>query len=234
MSDMWLPPGVGGGIASQGPATDSHNDPVIDPTKNVLQLVDAAVTRINDLMDLTRYYNVEIRRLESEHVKELRILEAQRIDAIRAVDVAASQQATKDAEVRASALAKQVSDAAEQQRNQVAAAAQAAATSLAAALVPIQERLAELTRLQYEQQGQKAQVIETRAADADFAPLISAVAALERTKATAEGQTIQTHEVQKSRASTAVWVAIGVSIFAFGFTTVLTIIGLIMLYVTKK
>jgi hypothetical protein len=148
---------------SSGPATDQSGNPVIDPTKNVLDLVEAAVARINDLMALVASHDTEIRNLERAHAKELRQLEAERINAIRAVDVAASQQQQKDAEVRASALAKQVSDAAEQQRGQVAAAATAAATSLAAALVPIQERLAELTRLQYEQQGQKQQVVEGRA-----------------------------------------------------------------------
>lgn len=151
---------IGGG--SIGPSTDRHNDPVIDPTKNVLDLVESAIKRQDDLRTMQALHTEEMASLRATYDEKLAAKESQRIDAIRAVDVAASQQATKDAEVRASALAKQVSDAAEQQRNQVAAAAQAQATSLAAALVPIQERLAELTRLQYEQQGQKAQVQESR------------------------------------------------------------------------
>jgi hypothetical protein len=166
---------------SPGPGVDAEGWPVVDPTKNVDTLVEAAVKRLDDLRTVGEEHARETANLRAVHERELRVLESARIDAIRAVDVAASQQATKDAEVRASALAKQVSDAAEQQRNQVAAAAQAAATSLAAALVPIQERLAELTRLQYEQQGQKAQVIESRASDADFAPILSAIQSLQQT-----------------------------------------------------
>lgn len=135
-----------------GLGVDAFGKPVIDPTKNVLDLVEAAVRRLDDLS-----------KLREQHAREMRQAEKERIDAIRAVDVAASQQQQKDAEVRATALANTVAATAEANRSQVAAAATAAATSLAAALVPIQERLAELTRLQYEQQGQKQQVVESRA-----------------------------------------------------------------------
>ena len=172
-----------------GPAVDSAGRTVIDPTKNVDALVEAAVKRLDDLRTMENTWRDrsdailaehahELRRAEAGRLDErlelrasydekLRDVESHRLDAIRAVDIAASQQAAKDAEIRASALAKQVSDSAEAMRNQVAAAATAAATSLGAALVPIQERLAELTRLQYEQQGQKAQVVEGRAEKSD-------------------------------------------------------------------
>lgn len=181
----------GGG---QAPRADRPNGPK-DPSPNVLDLVSAAIQRQDDLRSAeNRFHDAgynhlrDIATLRATHANELRELEANRIDAIRAVDVAASQQATKDAEVRASALAKQVSDSAEAMRNQVAAAATAAATSLGAALVPIQERLAELTRLQYEQQGQKAQVIESRATDADFAPVLAAIQRLESRSSAAQGR----------------------------------------------
>lgn len=35
--------------ASSGPSTDRHNDPVVDPTRNVLDLVQAAIQRQDDL-----------------------------------------------------------------------------------------------------------------------------------------------------------------------------------------
>ena len=44
----------------------------------------------------------------------------------------------------------------------MAAAATAASTALSAALEPIQKDIADLRRAQYEAQGQKTQVVETR------------------------------------------------------------------------
>lgn len=159
-------------------------------------------------------------KLRAEYEDRLSEKEAARIDAIRAVDVAASQQATKDAEVRASALAKQVSDSAEAMRNQVAAAATAAATSLGAALVPIQERLAELTRLQYEQQGQKAQVIESRASDADFAPIMAAIARLETSQSEGRGEKTQAVETRARGGSVGMWIGVGIAALGFSVTFV--------------
>jgi len=149
-------------LQSNGPSTDRHNNPVIDPTENVLNLVQAAVERLDDLRNVQVKHMTDMAQLRDVHAREMREKEAQRIDAIRAVDVAASQQASKDAEVRASALAAQVAAAAEAQRNQVAAAAQAAATALTQALVPIQSSISELTQRMYEQKGGKDQVSESR------------------------------------------------------------------------
>lgn len=155
------------GSQSHGPATDSNNSPVIDPTENVTKLVEAAVSRLDDLRRVSNEHTTVMANLRADHDRELRISEAERINAIRAVDVAASQQATKDAEVRATALAAQVAATAEAQRNQVAAAAAAQATALTQALVPIQTSIAELTQRMYEQQGQKAQVSESRGEQSD-------------------------------------------------------------------
>ena len=93
------------------------------------------------------------------HAKELRHAEAARINAIR--DVTTLPLCSRD-EVRPSSalpLSLRRSPAsAEAMRSQVAAAATAAATSLAAALVPLTEAIADLRRAQYEAQGQRAQV----------------------------------------------------------------------------
>jgi hypothetical protein len=152
-----------------GAATDSRGRAVLDPTKNVLDLVEAAIRRLDDLNDAWRSHYAErfedvderITR-EFEYITELRKAEAQRIDAIRSVDVQALQQATSAAEIRATALATQVAASAEAMRSQVAAAAQAAESALKSALEPIQKDIQDLRRAQYEQQGQKAQVTETR------------------------------------------------------------------------
>jgi hypothetical protein len=188
---------------SPGPATDRHNEAVVDPTANVLDLVEAAVKRIDDLreseirrLDALREagerHFTEMTRTRSHFENQLRLAETQRIDAIRAVDVAAVIQQASAAETRATALAAQVAASAEAMRNQVQAAAQAAATALAAALEPIIKDIADLRRAQYEAQGQKTQVVETRAIGA----------------------------------STGMWVGVGLTALAFAVAVVGLVIGL--------
>lgn len=160
-----------GSGGSEGPAVDREGQSIIDPTTNVLNLVEAAIKRQDDL-----------RALESTHVREIMVLrdemfnmhntyqerlsrqEAERIDAIRAVDIAAVSRAAEVSAVQASTLASQVATAAEAMRNQVAAAAAAAASALATALEPIQKSIEDLRKAQYEQQGQKYAQIEGREA----------------------------------------------------------------------
>jgi len=144
---------------SQGPSTDRHNVPVVDPTANVVALTQAAVSRLNDLRDADQRYTdlqarhlTEIADLRAAHSAALRETETARIDAIRAVDVGAVQRAAEVAAAQAEAL-----------RNQVSAAATATAAALAAALDPIQKSIDDLRRAQYEAQGQKTQVVEARA-----------------------------------------------------------------------
>lgn len=151
---------------SAGPATDRNNAPVIDPTANVLQLVEAAIERIDgllkaattrtddlreqavrrqdDLREAESKHRSEVDHLRDEHARELRAKETERIDAIRAVDVAAVQTAATAAEVRATTLAAQVT-----------ALAEATRTATATALKPLQDQLADVTRYMYEGQGSK-------------------------------------------------------------------------------
>jgi len=166
---------------SIGPSTDRNNNPVIDPTANVLQLVEAAIQRQDDLRLAEKEHVAEVLRLRGEqrahdlaHMSEiveiranydyqLREAEAKRIDAIRAVDVGAVAAAAAVQTTQATTLASQVASSAEALRNQVAAAASAQTVALAAALEPIIKDIADLRRAQYEAQGQKAQVVESRA-----------------------------------------------------------------------
>jgi hypothetical protein len=167
---------------------------VVDPTKNVLDLVEAAVKRLDDMMAANvRLAEEQIRRqddlrkIEADHVKEtadlrskyevmLRDKETQRIDAIRAVDVGAVARASEVATAQASTLATQVQVSAETLRGQVAASATAAAGALAVALEPIQKSIDELRRIQYEQQGQKAAQSEGKDSNQWTIGLIIAVA----------------------------------------------------------
>lgn len=144
---------------NQGLAVDSKGNPVIDPTKNVLDLVESAIKRQDDL----RQADSKLAEVRDQHAKELRLAEAARIDAIRAVDVGAVKSAAEVQATQAGTLANQVATSAETLRTQVAATATAAETKLAAALEPIQKDIADLRRVQYEGVGQKTQVVETQA-----------------------------------------------------------------------
>ncbi len=148
--------------SSPGPGVDWYGAPVVDPTKNVLDLVAAAIARQDDLRDLEARHLRELADLRAHYDLRLRDAETARIDAIRAVDVSAVHRASEVSAAQAQALATQVAASAETLRTQVSAAAAAASTALAGALEPIQKDIADLRRAQYEAQGQKTQVVESR------------------------------------------------------------------------
>jgi hypothetical protein len=165
---------------ASGIATDSSGGPIVDPSKNVLDLVDAANIRQDDLRraDQQRYeaelrHVQEMAELRATHAREMRQAETDRIDAIRAVDVGAVQRAAEVALTQASTLAAQVATSAETLRGQVAAAATVQANALAASdnkqaaalangLAPLQKAVEELRQAQFLTAGSKAQVGESR------------------------------------------------------------------------
>lgn len=166
---------------SPGLGVDASGQPVIDPTKNVEQLVEAANQRQDDLRvadgrlrDIQIEHLKEIVRLEAGHTKELRVAETARIDAIRVVDVAAVQRAAEVAAEAVQTLAAQVPITAEAVR-----------TSLAAALNPMLNDIAELRKVQYEQQGQK---------EAGDDPTVKALAEMRQFMIEAQSTKIQTSE----------------------------------------
>lgn len=150
-------------IAATGIGVDSSGGPVIDPTANVLQLVEAANIRQDDLRRMESNHIRELLTLDRAHAKDASVRERDRIDAIRAVDVGAVQRAAEVQLAQATALATQQATIAETLRGQVTAAATVQATALGAALVPLQEAIADLRRVQYETAGGKTQVVEARA-----------------------------------------------------------------------
>jgi hypothetical protein len=149
-----------GRVCPYGLGKDSNGG---DPTKNVLDLVNAAIARVDDLREAETRHQSEIARLLVDRVEAMMQAESHRIDAIRAVDVDAVQKASMAATAQAATLAAQVAQAAEAMRTQVGATATAATVALAAALEPIIKDVAELRRAQYEAQGQKTQIVETQA-----------------------------------------------------------------------
>ena len=169
------PPG-----GNPGPGVDFYGQPVIDPTQNVLDLVEAAMRRQDDLREMASRYDAQIGRMREGHSREmrqaarrseeridskdqqLRAAETARIDAIRAVDVGAVNRAAEVSATQAATLATQVATSAEALRGQVEAARQQTATALAAELEPIQKDIQDLRRAQYEAQGKQGQVVEAR------------------------------------------------------------------------
>jgi hypothetical protein len=166
-------------VTTDGPATDATNQPVVDPTKNVLDLVLAAVQRQDDLRQAESAHVREVMELRSMFAEQIRKAETGRIDAIRAVDVGAVNRAAEVAATQATTLALQVAQSAETLRTQVAAAASAATIALAAALEPVQKDIADLRRAQYEAQGKTGAVTDTSAASrSNFAAAIAVAAVL--------------------------------------------------------
>lgn len=135
-----------------------------DPTYNVMSLVRAEAQRQDDLREMNDRHlrdminvraddNRELIIVRAEYEEKLRLAEAKRIDAIRAVDVAALNRAQEVALQQASALAQQVTTVADTFR-----------TALSTELGLIRRDIAELRELQSAQAGAKVQVAETRSA----------------------------------------------------------------------
>jgi len=157
---------AGGG--SLGPSTDSRNVPVVDPTPNVNDLVEASSRRQDDLRKASeRAQHAESKALRREaeiranYEEMLRHAESDRINAIREVDVGAVQRAAEVQATQAGTLAAQV-----------ATTADAFRASLAAALAPIQASIEDLRRAQYEAQGQKAEAGEASLGSRAWAAIV--------------------------------------------------------------
>jgi hypothetical protein len=134
--------------------------PLRDPTPNVLDLVNAAVRRIDDMAILRGQLSLEqIRRVEqaqlfaesmavlrSEHNREIRHMESDRVDKIRSVDVANAAATAAQLLSAVTTLATTAQATAETLRNQVAATAAAVASQTERVVNPIIERLALLEK----------------------------------------------------------------------------------------
>jgi restriction endonuclease Mrr len=78
---------MAGNETKAGMGVDSKGNPVIDPTANVLQLVEAAVKRINDLHDQEIAYNEKIRVGDLKNINDKIETSIKRIDDIRDMQV---------------------------------------------------------------------------------------------------------------------------------------------------
>ena len=140
---------------------------ILDPTRNVTELVGAAISRQDDLRVQESVHIREIMAVREEFEDKLRVAETERINAIRAVDVGAVNRAAEVSAAQALTLAGQVSTSADALRAQVEATRITTSQALAAALEPIQKDITELRKVQYEQAGAKASGQEQKANTSD-------------------------------------------------------------------
>jgi hypothetical protein len=135
----------------------------VDPTKNVLDLVTASVSRLDDLAterqlrtDEAIAHLKEMADVRAAHAAELRLAESERIDANRRTDVEASRTAASEAEARAQVLAAQVVATAE----------------------PLRAAIEDLRRSQYEAVGIKSQTTEARLTTGSVVAIVSVATAI--------------------------------------------------------
>lgn len=157
-----------------GPAVDAQGRTVVDPTQNVLDLVEAAIKRQDDLREMESKHTREmstfrtvfdnkIDGMRAEFAEKLAGKESERLDSIRAVDQATVQQRATVYEQQVQALAKAASETAETLRKQVESTALASDTKNDAKFAEVTRALAALQEAQFRTAGGKEQVTETRA-----------------------------------------------------------------------
>lgn len=147
---------------------------VVDPTANVLQLVEAAMQRQDDLRgesnrrqsDLDkqeRRHRLELRDLESKYRDAQQAAESRRLDALLAAQNSAAALTATRAEATATALAERVDNSAKTLATSVEATAKAFQTAVDATAKAFSERISPLEQLRFEQGGRREQQTETRA-----------------------------------------------------------------------
>jgi hypothetical protein len=149
-----------------------------DPTGNVRAMVGDAVDRLDELREAeTRRVN-EMTALRDKFQDKLDAAEAKRIDAIRAVDVAAVTVANDKATAQAAVLARQVTESRDTLQALVASTAAATATQLTNLLSPITERLTSLEKNQYTGEGKETKSLDMRTVLFAAATVIISVGAI--------------------------------------------------------
>ena len=141
-------------------------------------MVGDAVDRLDELREAeTRRVN-EMTALRDKFQDKLDTAEAKRIDAIRAVDVAAVTVANDKATAQAAVLARQVTESRDTLQALVASTAAATATQLTNLLSPITERLTSLEKNQYTGEGKETKSLDMRTVLFAAATVIISVGAI--------------------------------------------------------
>jgi hypothetical protein len=131
-----------------GIGVDAQGGAVIDPTKNVLNLVEREIKRLDDMSDLrAQLVDEKIMRMDqvatlrAEHAKEIRESESNRLNAIRQEDVLNASTAAERAGEAIRTLATQTAANQEANRNAVTASASALASQLTSLFAESNKRL---------------------------------------------------------------------------------------------
>lgn len=125
----------------------------IDPTANVIALVDAAMKRQDDLRDLESRHVEAVARLREDHHEKVRELESNRLDAILRASTVSRESEASGVQTAVRELANVTDRNAETLRNQVATTAAAQASTLAAMVAQINDRISALEKSAYEGAG---------------------------------------------------------------------------------
>lgn len=235
----------------------------LDPSANVSDLVDSATKRLDDLRSVEQQANQRshksvrrevhaeakaLRREAKMRVKyqdklsvaneNLRIAESKRLDSIRSVDVAAAAADRLVQETRATTLATAQNASAEALRGQVATTAAAQTIALDNKIAPVQKDVSDLREVQYKQQGERAQAIEsrgdTRDAAAEMKPIIDAIEKLTLAQALTAGGKAQVVESRAKQSSLGLWLGLGVAAVVGFNGLVLTLVGIVVTIVIFK
>jgi hypothetical protein len=190
---------VSNGRRPTGIGVDSAGSPVIDPTANVIALVEAESKRLDEARMAESKRVDEQMALRADYDEKLRQAEAKRIDAIRAVDVNAVAVASQRAADQASVLANQVVQSAEALRTLVASTAATVAQSQQQLANTLSARLTTLEQAQYEGKGKQS------FQDPTIAALAENVRKLVEVNATTSG-------ARGASASTVAYVIAGISL----------------------
>lgn len=167
--------------SSNGPAIDKNQNPVIDPTANVISLVHALEKKLDDaqkiaekgledkfkeversiskeseITTLRAFHNSEITKLRAELQATVDTQESKRLDAIRRVDQEAVKTESERSQAAITALATVAATTAEALRNAVNTTATNLATQLDRTTSAITERIASLEKAQYTGAGKAA------------------------------------------------------------------------------
>ncbi len=124
-----------------------------DPTLNAKNMVESAVGRIDDLREAEIKRIDQLMALREAHAEKIRELESNRLNAIRQVDVLASQTLAASLERAVQALATNTARDAETLRSLVTAAAQTVAAQRQVDQTFMTERIASLEKASYRGEG---------------------------------------------------------------------------------
>lgn len=207
-----------------GIPVDATGGPTFDPTKNVLDLVAAAVQRQDDLRNANNRLSEvriqcqkEISELQEKHAKEMREMETKRLDAVHQVAVLAGTTAADRAQVAIQTLAATAATERETLRSMVANSAQTLAAQNAAQQAALTERISALEKTSYEGTGRRTM------ADPMMVEVVAEMKAMRTAQATGGGKSEGVQSQQTTQATSnsfvvavvAVIVAVGGLIVAF-------------------